>query len=87
MLFSVFFGHQLSQATAALKTIFIYFDLPPPYTHALQAAAGITHTVQSLITDFLQGSGLPCPALFAEVCDSFSPLVSLDTVGSPAFWP
>lgn len=58
---------------------------PPSYTHALQAATDSTVTLYSLITNFLQGSGSPCPALFAEVCESFSPLVSLDTIDTPAF--
>ena len=58
---------------------------PPSYTHALQAATDSTVTLYSLITNFLQGSGSPCPALFAEVCDSFSSLVSLDTIDTPAF--
>jgi hypothetical protein len=58
---------------------------PSPYTHAFQAATGATTTIQSLIGEFFQGSGIPCPALFAEVRDSFSPLINLDSIGTKAF--
>ena len=45
----------------------------------------VTSTIQSLIREFFQGSGIPCPALFAEVQDSFSPLISIDKVDAKAF--
>jgi hypothetical protein len=43
--------------------------------------------IYSLITNFLQGSGIPCPTLFAEVQDGFSSLVSLDKIDTKSFRP
>ena len=45
----------------------------------------MTTTIYTLIEDFLQGSGIPCPTLFAEVRDSFSSAISLDMVDTAAF--
>ena len=44
-----------------------------------------TFTFRSLTETFLQGTGVPCPRLFAEINEGFSPLVNLDTIDSPAF--
>ena len=57
----------------------------PLFAHELQNAAGINTTFRSLIVTFLQGSGIPCPILFAEVSDSFTSLVNLDSIDTPAF--
>jgi hypothetical protein len=45
----------------------------------------VVTTIQSLIRKFFQGSGIPCPSLFAEVQDSFSSLVSIDKADAKAF--
>ncbi len=58
---------------------------PPSYTHALQAVTTLTTTIHSLITEFLQGTEIPCPALFAEVCNGFSSLASLDNIDTKAY--
>jgi len=70
---------------ASIKKHIHILQPPPPDTHALQAATTITVTVHSLIADFLRGSGIPCPTLFAEVCGGFSPLASLDKIDTEAY--
>jgi len=50
-------------------------------------AAGTDITLHSLPAAILQGSEIPCPALFAKVCNRFSPLVNLDLIDTAAFRP
>ena len=56
----------------------------PLFTHELQTAAGINTTFRSLLISFFQGSGIPCPTMFANICDGFSSLVDLDLINTPA---
>jgi hypothetical protein len=40
---------------------------------------------QEIFTDFLKGSGIPCPSLFANVRGYISPLIDLTTIDQPGF--
>jgi hypothetical protein len=40
---------------------------------------------QEIFVEFLKGSGIPCPNLFADVREHFSTLVNLATIDQPGF--
>lgn len=42
-------------------------------------------TYETLFTDFLKGCGIPCPTHFATVSGTFSSIIDLSQVNSPAF--
>ncbi|KAF8221415.1 hypothetical protein L208DRAFT_1328137 [Tricholoma matsutake] len=42
-------------------------------------------TYKSLLYNFLQGQGIPCPQWFADLASSFSNLIDLSLIDSPAF--
>ncbi|KAF8233723.1 hypothetical protein L208DRAFT_1554721 [Tricholoma matsutake] len=42
-------------------------------------------TYESLLHNFLQGQGIPCPQQFADLASSFSNLIDLLLIDSPAF--
>lgn len=52
---------------------------------ALAQAGG--KDIRQLIVGYLQGSGIPCPELFAGVKPAVSPLVDLSQADNPAFRP
>ena len=52
----------------------------------IRAAVGNpTLTYETLFTDFLKGYGIPCPTHFATVAGTFSSIIDLSQVNSPAF--
>ena len=59
---------------------------PPGFIRELAAAlSGVT--VPDLITNFLQGTGAPCPALFELLKEGFSSLIDFNKVDDPSFRP
>ena len=52
----------------------------------IRAAVGNpTLTYETLFTDFLQGQGIPCPTHFACIAGTFSSIIDLSQIDSPAF--
>ncbi|KDQ49089.1 hypothetical protein JAAARDRAFT_143923 [Jaapia argillacea MUCL 33604] len=53
---------------------------------SLSEALGTSdHTFSSLLTDFLEGTGIPCPHLFADHTDHFDRIINLAEVDTPGF--
>lgn len=69
----------------SIKDHILVLQPPSLYAHTFQTATGVATTIQSLIREFFQGSGIPCPALFAEIQESFSPLISVDKADAKSF--
>lgn len=44
-------------------------------------------TFSSLVTKFLQGSGIPCPNLFEDAKQHFSPIINIGNINKPSFRP
>jgi hypothetical protein len=52
----------------------------------IRAAVGNpTLTYETLFTDFLKGHGIPCPTHFTDAAGTFSNIIDLSQVDSPAF--
>ena len=51
--------------------------------HAAVGNPALTH--ETLFTDFLKGYGIPCPTHYATVSGTFSSIINLSQVNSPAF--
>ena len=63
-----------------------FFQSPPGLDAAIASVAGDTRaTVQSLVEEFLQGSGIPCPAKFDELRGGFNTLIDLDKIDTLGF--
>ena len=64
-----------------------FLQSPAGLDAAVASVAGSSDraTVQSLIEEFLQGSGTPCPAKFDELKGGFSTLIDLDKADTPGF--
>lgn len=52
---------------------------------ALRGSDDHEATFGSLLTSFLQGSGIPSTSLFASVRDHFNPIVDLSAIGDEGF--
>jgi hypothetical protein len=62
-----------------------FLQSPAELDAAIASVAGDRATVQSLVEDFLQGSGIPCPEKFEELKGGFSTLIDLDKIDTPGF--
>ena len=62
-----------------------FLQSPAGLDAAVASVAGDRVTVQSLIEEFLQGSGIPCPAKFDELKGGFNTLIDLDKTDTPGF--
>ena len=61
-----------------------FVQSPAGLDAAIAYVAGDGATVQSLIEEFLQGSGIPCPAKFDEL-SGFNSLIDLSKIDTPGF--
>lgn len=64
-----------------------FLQSPAGLDAAVASVAGDRVTVQSLIEEFLQGSGIPCPAKFDELKGGFNTLIDLDKTDTPGSLP
>jgi hypothetical protein len=62
-----------------------FLHSPAGLDAAIASVAGDRATVQSLVEDFLQGSGIPCPEQFVELKGGFNTLIDLDKIDTPGF--
>lgn len=62
-----------------------FLHSPAGLDAAIASVAGDRATVQSLVEDFLQGSGIPCPEKFDDLRGGFTTLVDLDKIDTPGF--
>lgn len=56
----------------------------PSFPERLRAALPDA-SIETLILDFLEGSGLPCPTLFSEVRGAFNTMADLSRIDTPNF--
>lgn len=72
-------------------TTHLRFVVPSaPVAAAVTAALSSIHnlpTFQGIFEKFLKGSGIPCPELFMDVKEHFSPLVDLGDIDEDSFRP
>ena len=54
-------------------------------TELRSAIADQDASFSSLLTDFLEGSGVPCPQLFEDAKIHFDPIVDLETINNDGF--
>lgn len=62
-----------------------FLQSPAGLDAAIASVAGDRATVQSLVEDFLQGSGIPCPEKFDELRGGFNTLIDLDKIDTLGF--
>ena len=85
---NAFFTLMWTSVIAGYESISDYISFLPSPTGldaAIASVAGDRATVQSLIEEFLQGSGIPCPAKFDELRGGFSTLIDLSKIDTPGF--
>ncbi|EMD30815.1 hypothetical protein CERSUDRAFT_78597 [Gelatoporia subvermispora B] len=54
-------------------------------SHPSVTISGTQHSIESLIIRFLQGSGVPCQAMWGEICSALPPHIDLAQIDAPAF--
>ena len=62
-----------------------FMQSPAGLDTAIASVAGDRATVQSLVKDFLQGSGIPCPVRFDELKGGFNSIINLNKIDTPGF--
>jgi hypothetical protein len=62
-----------------------FMQTPAGLDAAIASVVEDRATFQSLVEEFLQGSGIPCPAEFDELKGGFSTLVDLQKIDTPGF--
>jgi hypothetical protein len=62
-----------------------FLQPPAGLEDAITLVDGGRATVETLVEEFLQGSGIPCPAKFDELRGGFSNLIDLDKIDTPGF--
>ncbi|KAF8804651.1 hypothetical protein BYT27DRAFT_7213790 [Phlegmacium glaucopus] len=85
---NAFFALMWTSAITGYDSIQDYISFmqsPAGLDAAIAVVAGHGATVQSLIEEFLQGSGIPCPTKFDELKGGFSTLIDLDKADTPGF--
>jgi hypothetical protein len=66
-----------------------HLDIRPPAAHftsqLIQLAGDQTASFSGLLCNFLRGSGVPCPGLFAAVQNGFDSVIDLSQIDSTGF--
>jgi hypothetical protein len=62
-----------------------FMQSPAVLDAAIASVVGGRATFQSLVEEFLQGSGIPCPPKFNELKDGFNTLIDLNRIDTPEF--
>jgi hypothetical protein len=62
-----------------------FLHSPAGLDPAIASVAGDGATVQSLVEDFLQDAGIPCPEKFDKLKGGFNSLIDLDKIDTPGF--
>ena len=62
-----------------------FLQSPAGLNSAIASVVGDGATIQSLVEEFLQGSGIPCPEKFNELRGSFNTLIDLDKINTLGF--
>ena len=69
----------------SIKNHVFFMQSPAGLDAAIASVAGDGAGVQTLIEEFLQGSGIPCPAKFNGIRGGFSSLINFDKIDTPGF--